>query len=413
MDLNAYPILTVLIIAAASSMLAELPARFRVPTVVWEMIFGMIVGPHVLGLVRPIGRFTMFGERIGTYSLLGERGLAALFFMAGLHLDLKRVQGRPLRLAMAGWVLSLGVAFSAGMLLRVLLSVHAPVLIGLALTTTAMGTFLPALHDAGLAKTTFGINVLAAGAVGEFLPIISVALLVTSEFPLWQEALLMLGFVALAGVAAAVALGVRPPGVLKLLARTLHSSSQLPVLLTLVILFSFAVMTQKIGLESVLGAFSAGMILRLATEGEQGTVFRQKIDAICFGFLIPFFFVASGMALDLGAFRHSAKAVFLIPLFLALFLIVRGVPVMLYRKDLAKGERLPFVLYCGTALPLVVAITDIGVTSEGMSPEIAAAMVGAAVLTVLFFPAAAQALLSRNTQTITTPLSESRRAAMT
>jgi Kef-type K+ transport system membrane component KefB len=290
---------------------------------------------------------------------------------------------------------------------------HAPLMMALALTTTAMGTFLPALHDAGMLKTPFGTNVLAAGAVGEFLPIVSVALLVTREFPLWQEVLLMLGFVALAGAAAAVALGVRPPRVMKLLARTLHSSSQLPVLLTLVILFSFAVLSQKIGLESVLGAFSAGMILGLATEGEQGTVYRQKIDAICFGFLIPFFFVWSGMAMDLGAFRHSPRAIFLIPLFLALFLIVRGVPVILYRKDLAKHERLPFVLYCGTALPLVVAITDLGVTSEGMSPEIATAMVGAAVLSVLFFPAAAQALLSSHTPRMTTLPPGSRRPAIT
>src|SRR5271168_5322076 len=102
MNLNVYPILTVLIIATASSMLAGLPLPFRVPIVVWEMIFGMIIGPHLLGWAEPIGRFSMSAERIGTYTLLGERGLAALFFMAGLDLDLKRVRGRPLRLAIEG-----------------------------------------------------------------------------------------------------------------------------------------------------------------------------------------------------------------------------------------------------------------------------------------------------------------------
>ena len=167
MNLNAYPILTVLIIATASSMLAELPLRFRVPAVVWEMIFGMIVGPHLLGLARPVGRFTMFGERVGTYTLLGERGLAALFFMAGLDLDLIRVQGRPLQLAIAGWVVSLGVGLAAAVLLRALPFVHAPLMIALALTTTAMGTFMPALHDTGMLKTNFGTHVLAAGGVGE------------------------------------------------------------------------------------------------------------------------------------------------------------------------------------------------------------------------------------------------------
>src|SRR5215471_13399349 len=133
MDLNAYPILTVLILATAASMLAELPFRFRVPAVVWMMIFGMIVGPHLLGLVQPIGRFTMFGERVGTYTLLGERGLAALFFMAGLDLDLKRVRGRPLRLAISGWILSMGVVLLAALLLRALPFVHAPLMIALAL----------------------------------------------------------------------------------------------------------------------------------------------------------------------------------------------------------------------------------------------------------------------------------------
>src|SRR5215469_14543635 len=134
MDLNAYPILTVLIIATLAAMLAELPSRFRVPAVVWQMILGMIVGPHVLGFVQPIGRFTMFGTRVGTYTLLAERGLAALFFMAGLDLDLKRVRGRPLHLAITGWAISLGIALIAAALLRMMPLVHAPLMIALALT---------------------------------------------------------------------------------------------------------------------------------------------------------------------------------------------------------------------------------------------------------------------------------------
>ena len=394
MDLNAYPILTVLIIATVSSILAELPFRFRVPMVVWEMIFGIIIGPHVLGLARPIGRFTMLGERVDTYTLLAERGLAALFFMAGLDLDLKRVQGRPLRLAISGWAISVGLALAAAALLRALPFVHAPLMIALALTTTALGTFMPALQDAGIFQTKVGTHVLAAGAAGEFLPIIGASLVLTREFPAWQEALLMLGFVVLAALAAAVALGFKPPSALRLLTRTMRSSSQLPVLLALVILFSFAVLSQKIGLESVLGAFSAGMILRLATEGEHATLFREKIKAVCFGFLVPFFFVWSGMMLDLEPFRHSLKALLLIPMFLLLLLVVRGAPAILYRKDLTKDERLAFALYSATALPLVVAIADIGVASAGMSVEIASAIVGAALISVLMFPAAAHALLS-------------------
>jgi Kef-type K+ transport system membrane component KefB len=136
MDLNAYPILRGLIIATASSILAALPLRFRVPIVLWEKIFGMIVGPHLVGWARLLGRFTMVGERVGTYTLLRERGLAALFFMAGLDLNLTRVQGRPRQLAIAGWVISLGGGLAAAVLWRVLPFVHALLMIVLALTTT-------------------------------------------------------------------------------------------------------------------------------------------------------------------------------------------------------------------------------------------------------------------------------------
>lgn len=200
--------------------------------------------------------------------------------MAGLDLDPKRVEGSPLRLAIAGWVVSLVLGLVAAVLLRSLPLVHAPLMITLALTTTAMRTFMPVLHDAGIIETRLGTHVLAAGAVGEFMPIVRASLLLTREFRAWEEVTLMLGFVALAALAAAIALGFRTPGILKLLTRTMHSSSQLPVLLTLVILFSFAVLSQKIGLESVLGAFSAGMILRLATQGEQSRLFREKIEIV-------------------------------------------------------------------------------------------------------------------------------------
>lgn len=120
------------------------------------------------------------------------------------------------------------------------------------------------------------------------------------------------------------------------------------------------------------------------------------MEAICFGFFVPFFFVVSGMNLNVGSLVHSAKTMLLVPLFLALFLIVRGAPVVLvYRKDLARNEQWPFALYSATALPMVVAIATIGVRTGRMQSDVAAALVGAALLSVLLFPMIAGALLSR------------------
>ena len=148
-----------------------------------------------------------------------------------------------------------------------------------------------------------------------------------------------------------------------------------------------------------LGAFAAGIIVGLATRGEGGKPLRSKIDAVCFGFLVPFFFVTSGMKFDLGALLHSTKTMLLVPGFLILLLVVRGSPVFLYRKDLTKYQRLPFALYSATTLSMVVAITEIGVRSGRMRSDIAAALVGAGMLSVLLFPTIAGVLLSKRART--------------
>lgn len=316
--------------------------------------------------------------------------------MAGLDLDLQKVKGRPLSLALRGWVLSLGLALGATVLLHSLPFLRAPTMVALVLTTTAMGTFLPILRDAGHLDTRFGTYVLAAGAVGEFAPVVVVSLVLTHEYGAWQEVALMLAFAAVAFGAALIALGLRPPKVLALLDRSMNSSTQLPIATSMLLLVSFDLLSRRVGLEAVLGSFAAGMVVGLASQGEPGKLFRQKIEALCFGFFVPFFFVVSGINLDLGALLHTTKSMLLVPLFLLLFLVVRGAPVFLYSNEMPKYQRLPFALYSATALPMVVAITNVGVRTGHLRTDIAAALVGAALMSVLLFPALAGVLLSKS-----------------
>ena len=138
------------------------------------------------------------------------------------------------------------------------------------------------------------------------------------------------------------------------------------------------------------------MVVRLASEGEKGEVLREKLEAIGYGFLVPLFFVVSGIKFNLGSLLESSGALLRVPFFLALFLLIRGSPSLLfYRKDLTKNERLPFILYISTALPLVVAITDIGVATGRMRSANAAAPVGAGMVSVLLFPLLALVLRKR------------------
>jgi Kef-type K+ transport system membrane component KefB len=171
--MNSHPMLIVLAIAVAAPLLAEIPVGVRLPVVVLEMVLGIIIGPQVLGLATAEGLLGWIG---------GELGLAALFFMAGMELDLERVRGRPLTLAIRGWVLSLVLGLVVAALLYVLPIVHSPMMVGLALSTTALGTLLPILRDAGQLETGFGRLVLAAGAVGEFGPVVMVSLVLTGQY---------------------------------------------------------------------------------------------------------------------------------------------------------------------------------------------------------------------------------------
>ena len=363
-------------IAAVSPVIAELTRRIGIPDVVIEILLGIMVGPYVLKLAHPDSVVNGFSQM----------GLAFLMFLAGFELDLLRIRGRPLKLAAAGWVASvvLGLAFALAFV-SVGLALDSVVL-GLAFTTTALGTLLPVLRDAGVFDTDFGRYVMAVGTVGEFGPIVAVALLLTKQDPL-VTGLLLVVFIATAVVASLLAIRRRPPRVVAMMRRNLNSSAQLPVRVSVLLILLLIYLAFELGLDVLLGAFAAGIVVRLFTAGEDSEVIRAKLEAIGFGFLVPIFFVVSGIHFDLHALIDKPTAFLRVPIFLAIFLVVRGVPVLLlYRKALTAGLRVPLAFFAGTGLPLIVVITSIGVSVGRMRPENAAALVAAGILSVILYP---------------------------
>jgi Kef-type K+ transport system membrane component KefB len=183
---------------------------------------------------------------------------------------------------------------------------------------------------------------------------------------------------------------------MELLRRTLHSSSQLPVRLSVLLLVGLITAAGELGLDTLLGAFAAGLIVRMASSGPEAETVRIKLDAIGYGFVIPIFFVVTGIGFDLDALTSSPGAFAKLPLILLLFLLVRGVPTLIvYRRELAPRARASLALMSSTALPMVVVITNIGLDAGEMRSGTAAALVGAAMLSVFVFPAAALVGLTR------------------
>ena len=372
------------LVAVFAPLLSEL-TKTKVPGVVIEIVLGGVLGEQVLG----------WAHLTPGVLTLGTMGLSFLFFMAGYELDIAAIRGRPVRLAAIGWVWSLAVALAVAGVLYLTGFVLSTLMIGLALTTTALGTLLPMMSDRDEVHTRFGGFVLAIGAAGEFLPVCAIALLLTASNP-FAEGLLLVVFVVLAAASIAVALRPTPPRIALLLRRHVESSAQLPVRIAVLLISLLVLVASHLGLDVLLGAFVAGLVVRVANRGEDSVVISGKLTGIAFGFFVPLFFVVSGMQFDLDALTSKPSTVLRIPLFLALFFVARGLPVLvLYRKDVERRALLPMALLASTALPLVVAITEIGVQTGRMRTENAAALVGAAMVSALLFPTAAFSLRDR------------------
>jgi Kef-type K+ transport system membrane component KefB len=361
--------------AVAAVTVAVFPGRLAPPVVVIELLLGIVIGPQVLDLVQE-DDFTDFFQTLG---------LGMLFFFAGYELDFDRIRGRPLKLAAIGWAISVALAYGIGGALAAAGLVVSFLYTGSALATTAIGTLIPILRDAGELRTRFGNFLLAAGAMGEFGPILLVTLVLSAAQPL-HEAAVLASFVAVALALALFSTRVAWRG-LPLLERTFEASSQLAVRLAMVLIFALVGLASELGLDVLLGGFVGGMIVRAALRGREMAVFESKITAVGFGFLIPFFFVTSGMAFDLDALFADLETMLKLPLFLGLMLVVRGAPaILLYRRALEARDRVALAFFMATELPLVVAITTIALDGGHMHAGTAAALVGAAMLSTLIYP---------------------------
>ena len=389
MELVQFDILVVAAIAALAPILADLSRRATVPIVVVEIFMGIIVGPQVLDLAHT-GSFI---------NALSSFGLAFLFFLAGMEIDFERIRGAPIERGLAAWGISIVLGAAIAIVLHVTGVIHATVLVALALTTTALGTLMPILRDAGILDQRFGDYVVGAGAVGEFGPVIAVSIILAFDADEAWHAVLLFAFAGVAVLTSVIALRARPARVVRLIATTMGTSGQLAVRLALLLIVALAVLASEFGLDVILGAFAAGLITGIVVRGTDSHEFQTKLDAVGFGFLIPVFFIATGMDYDVDGLFSNAASIVLVPGFALAFLVSRGLPaLLLYRKDVAPRERLPLALFSAAALPLLVAITQIGLDTHTMHPEVAVSLLGAGMLSVLVYPLLALAIHRRATR---------------
>lgn len=380
-------LLLLAVAAFAAPLVARvIPARI-VPPVVLEILAGIAIGPQGLGLVHATG---------GVY-VLYLLGFGFLLFLAGQEIEVERFRGPTFRLTAGSFVVSLAVAIPVAFALRAIGHGADIRLLALAITASSLGVMVPVIRDAGEIDTEFGQVAVMAGSVGEF----GALLLLTVLFSAQPEATwVQVAYVAALGVVAVLgAVGMRRIWQSRWLRRALldtdRSTSQLRVRGAFVILLAFAAIAHEFGVDALLGAFVGGVVLNLADNDDRPTRerYRGKLHAIGYGFLVPVFFIVTGVQFDLRSLLASPSSLALVPAVLAGILIARAVPALLYRDRL--GGTRPAIaagLLQATTLTFPVVVAEVGQSLGLLTPATSAALVGAALLSVLIFPAAALAL---------------------
>jgi Kef-type K+ transport system membrane component KefB len=387
---------TNLLVVAAVAVLAPLTVgfapRLRVPAVVLEIIGGIIIGPSGFGWVHvdlPVQILALFG-------------LAFLLFLAGLEIDVHQLRGRLLRFAVLGYLVTLVLGYGAGATFTAAGWVSQPLLIAITLSATSLGLVVPVLKDAGQVRSQVGQTALAAASVADFAAIVLLSLFFSSSGGSTGAKAVILG--VFAGLVAVTGLAVsgaaRSMRLGQVLVRLQDTTAEIRVRFAVLLLVAFTVLAERFGLESILGAFLAGAIVGLVDrDSSSHPHFRTKLDAIGYGFLVPVFFVASGIRLNLTGLLHSPSALARVPLFLLALLAVRGLPALLGLRANGTRPTLALGLLQATSLPFIVTATQIGVALGKISSVTAAALVCAGLLSVLIFPLIALVLLRQGEPT--------------
>jgi Kef-type K+ transport system membrane component KefB len=385
-------LLIVVAVAFAAPFLLGLAPGLRLPSVVLEIVAGIVIGPSVLGWV----------EIDDTISVLALVGLAILLFVAGLEIDFGRLRGRLLRLALLGWGLSFLIAIVVAQLLGVAGLVETPLLVAIILCATSLGVIIPVLKDVGELTSKFGQLVLAAASIADFGAVILLSLFFSGEGGPGSTAILLAAFGALLAVTFFVVRGAeRSRRVEEDLLRLQDSSAQIRVRGAMVLMIAFVALAEALGLEVILGSFAAGALLSVLDQDRRMTHenFRIKLEAIGFGLFIPVFFVASGIRFDLDALLDDPSNLAMVPIFLAALLSVRGLPAIAYRGFVGARRAAIAGVLQATSLPFIVAATAIGQDLNLMDAAEASALIAAGLLSVLIFPSGALSLLKREGNT--------------
>ena len=390
LEIDYLNLLGVVLIATMAPLVVDV-LRAPVPDVVAMIVGGVLFGQSVLGWI----------EIDISVQLLSSLGLAYLLFVSGLEIRAAALRGR-IRMSMLAFGASLAIALVAafGFHLAGLVS-NVGIMVAV-LITTSLGIVVVLLKDEDRLGTPMGQLTLLGASLGDFASVglLSVLFSDRDSPPELRVLLLVLFAVAVFALAAAArrmsALD-RLRGALRVRA---YGASRILIRASFALMVGFAALASAVGLEAILGAFAAGVVVSVVSDrvdGSDGLTavgvnspgpadVRAQLETIGFGLMAPLFFVTAGLRFDLGALVGSADGLALVPLALLAMVAARALPAVLFWRVLNRREIVAAGLLMSVKLTFVVAAVQIGSAAGALSPAAASAIVSAAMISVITLP---------------------------
>jgi Kef-type K+ transport system membrane component KefB len=370
MEISFFPLAMITTIALFAHFASR---RLNTPVIVVEILFGILIGKNVLNLI----------EVDAPIEFLGLLGFIFLMFLSGLEIDFNQIESRGWGNVFKGFlvfVLILTLSYSGVYLLKY------EFLLAIVFSTTSLGVVVPTIRELRLSKSDEGQSILLIAMVADFF-----AILLLTFYAVWLrgsgELPIFIGLTLFFAYAIAYVVGKRAlwlfPDFLSSWFKP-EQPTEIGVRAAIAIMLGFVAYSRAVGVEEILGAFLAGVLLSVLFRG--GSILEEKLYAIGYGFLIPIFFIGVGMNFRFDLLLNRNGLMIIPPLILIAF-IVKIIPsiVVNYRR-LGFKDSIASGILLTSNLSLVIAAAEIGRRLNLIDEALEAAIIFLAIFTTVVCP---------------------------
>ena len=373
---------SIVIIALAAFILPMAAGRLRVPPVVVEILFGIVVGPSVLRLIH----------RSEIMDYLAELGFLLLMFLSGFEVDFGKLKRQGVSQVLTGlgmFGMTICLAWIAAGQLG-----HGPY-VTLLLATTSVGLVLPTLRSTRVASSPLGQAILISALMADLITLIGVTFLsmVHGHGVGWKLLNLPLLFVVIALVLLALKrLAWWYPEKFERLFEP-NDPEEMGIRACLALMFVFVGLSYMLEVEAILGAFLAGMVFAMVFRHR--TQLEHKLKGFSYGFLIPIFFINVGVQFDLQGLLAPGVLAGAGALLVAAILVKVLPAGLLFLRRFSPREVLSAGVLLSARLSLVIAVATLGVRLGLMDRILEAQVILLAVVTSTLAPAMFRVIVPR------------------